>query len=481
MLIVTTYHFLAQAVVMATQQVWVQFITGLKSISASSTLSQSTKTPAPWQLADLSVLVTFRGRCTTLEKNSVRRSLSMSSFWPSPCQDHTERGSFIESGALSCVGLLGATLGGGVGPYGGLHGLQLDALLSVRMVTGTGALLNVSATSHPDLWWGVRGAGFNFGIVTSATYRVYDFTNNGQAMNADFRFRASQNATIYEFAASYVGKQPKNFYIDLGISYDETFGGVYHLLITSISANWHWLQTVITGNLIYVGPLEEGIALIQPLIDLGPLAQNITEIPWKDLEDSSRFGTGHLTCIKGGFHNVWGLNLYQLDVPTLIKAVDYMNNVFTQYPAFRRAFLAVDMFASGVTESVPDDATAYPYRNAVARLWVKSPLSDPFERWQRGGVGGETRKLTTPPNNTASSISASQTPPSRPPPRKSATAPAPSSSRPAAPAPPISKSTSTTPMATRDRWVGIQPASCHGSMRSRINTIRINYFRTITR
>jgi len=101
----------------------------------------------------------------------------------------------------SCVGIVGATRGGGVGPYSGLHGLQIDALQSVRMVTGTDSLLDVSATSHPDLWWGMRGAGFNFGIVTSATYRIYDFTNDGQAMNADFRFHASQNASLYEVAA----------------------------------------------------------------------------------------------------------------------------------------------------------------------------------------------------------------------------------------------------------------------------------------
>ena len=124
--------------------------------------------------------------------------------------------------------MVGATLGGGVGPYGGLHGLEIDGLLSVRMVTGTGAMIDVSATSNPDLYWGMRGAGFNFGIVTSATYQVYDRTNNGQTMNADFRFHASQNASLYEFARSYVGKQPDAFSIDIAIAYNKDFGGVSH-------------------------------------------------------------------------------------------------------------------------------------------------------------------------------------------------------------------------------------------------------------
>ena len=116
-----------------------------------------------------------------------------------------------------------------------MHGLQIDALQSVRMVTGAGSLIDVSATSHPDLWWGIRGAGFNFGIITSATYQVYDFTNNGQAMNADLRFNASHNASLYEFARSYAGRQPGNFAIDIAIAYNELFGGVSHMPATSYS------------------------------------------------------------------------------------------------------------------------------------------------------------------------------------------------------------------------------------------------------
>ena len=110
------------------------------------------------------------------------------------------------------------------------------------------------------------------------------------------------------------------------------------------------------------------MVLIQPLIDLGPFNQNITMIPWKNIETLSKFGTDAFACIKGNFHSVWGLNLYQIDVPTLIEAVNYMDTVYAQYPGFRQTFLAIDMYASRVVESVPDDATAYPYRNAIARL-----------------------------------------------------------------------------------------------------------------
>lgn len=91
-------------------------------------------------------------------------------------------------------------------------------------------------------------------------------------------------------------------------------------------------------------------------------------IPWKDIETSARFGVDALACIKGNLHSVWGLNLNQIDVPTLISAVNYMDTVYAQLPAFRGSFLATDLYASRVVQSISDDATAYPYRNAVARL-----------------------------------------------------------------------------------------------------------------
>ncbi|MCJ1386176.1 hypothetical protein MMC17_009302 [Xylographa soralifera] len=297
-----------------------------------------------------------------------------------------DAGKEFQVGSCSCVGILGATLGGGVGPYGGLHGLQLDALQSVRMVTGTGSLIEVSSTSYPDLWWGMRGAGFNFGIVTSATYQVYNFTHNGQAMNADFRFHASQNGSLYEFARSFTGRLPDAFSIDIAIAYNDLFGGTY-----------------LFANFIYVGPLEEGIALIQPLIDLGPFDQNITMIPWKDIETSSKFGIDAIACIKGHFHSVWGLNLYQIDVPTLIAAVNYMDAVFEQHADFRVAFLAIDMYATRVTESIPDDETAYPYRNAVARFLLDLGFPNSSRADAASEVGYSVRNIFIPTSGASTS------------------------------------------------------------------------------
>jgi FAD/FMN-containing dehydrogenase len=74
---------------------------------------------------------------------------------------------------VSPVGIAGLTLGGGFGWRVRHYGLACDTLLSVDMVTADGRLLTATATENPDLFWGLRGGGGNFGVVTSFEYQLY--------------------------------------------------------------------------------------------------------------------------------------------------------------------------------------------------------------------------------------------------------------------------------------------------------------------
>ena len=77
-------------------------------------------------------------------------------------------------GDTGSVGLGGITLGGGVGYLVRKYGLTIDSLLAAEVVTADGQLLHVDAESHPDLFWGIRGGGGNFGVATRFKFQLHE-------------------------------------------------------------------------------------------------------------------------------------------------------------------------------------------------------------------------------------------------------------------------------------------------------------------
>ena len=94
-------------------------------------------------------------------------------FWGELDRETQLFGLATVGGIVTHTGVSGLTLGGGIGWLMRKYGATVDNLVSVDLVTAEGELVTASEDENPDLFWGVRGAGGNFGIVTSFEYRLH--------------------------------------------------------------------------------------------------------------------------------------------------------------------------------------------------------------------------------------------------------------------------------------------------------------------
>ncbi len=167
-------------------------------------------------------------------------------------------------GTVADTGIAGLTLGGGHGWLGYKYGLASDNLISIDLVTADGQMRVVSDTEHPDLYWGVRGAGGNFGVVTSLEYRLYPV---GPVL-AGLVFHPIEKA-----------QETLQFYRNFSIATHEELS-CYAALMTSPDG-----AKMVAIGVCYDGPLVEGERLIAPVRQFGPpLADQIRPMAYTELQ-----------------------------------------------------------------------------------------------------------------------------------------------------------------------------------------------------
>jgi FAD/FMN-containing dehydrogenase len=166
-------------------------------------------------------------------------------------------------GVVSTTGIAGLTLGGGLGWLMGKHGLSCDNLLSADMVTADGQFLTASASEHPDLFWGLRGGGGNFGVVTSFEYRLHPV----DSVLAGMVLHPLANA-----------KDVLRFYREYARSTPDELTAFAALMTSSEGAP---VVAIIVG---YIGPMAEGERLVAPVRKFGsPIADTIGPMSYVQL------------------------------------------------------------------------------------------------------------------------------------------------------------------------------------------------------
>jgi FAD/FMN-containing dehydrogenase len=173
-------------------------------------------------------------------------------------------------GIISHTGIAGLTLGGGLGWLMRRHGLAADNVLSADVVTADGDFLRASAEEHADLFWGLRGGGGNFGVVTSFEYRLHPV---GPIVLAGVMLHPAAKAReVLRFYRDFIGTAP-----------DELTTIVVLRMAPPAPFLPPWVhgQPVVVIGACYAGSVEEGERVVAPLRRFGePLVDLIRPTPY---------------------------------------------------------------------------------------------------------------------------------------------------------------------------------------------------------
>src|SRR5215216_3246574 len=120
----------------------------------------------------------------------------------------------VPAGFVSQTGLAGLTLGGGIGYFMRKFGLTIDALLSVDLVTADGEFVKASEDENADIFWGVRGGGGNFGIVTEFEFRLHPI--GPQVVSGPIIWPAEEATKVLRFYRDWIADCPDELTTNIG-------------------------------------------------------------------------------------------------------------------------------------------------------------------------------------------------------------------------------------------------------------------------
>lgn len=271
------------------------------------------------------------------------------------------------AGIVSTTGIAGLTLGGGIGWLSRKHGLTSDNLLSVDVVTADGRFLTASEDENADLFWGVRGGGGNFGIVTSFEYRLHPV---GPIVVGGLVLHPMEKAREFlRFVREFAASAPEEL-------------TVIPLLRRAPPAPFVPVEAhgapVVAAAVMYAGPIEEGQRLVQPLKDFGsPLADVIGPKPFMALQTifDAAAAPGNQYYLKSEY-------MFDLSDGAIDAIVTHATRITS--PLSLAAFFQL----GGAVRRVGEDDTAFSHRDAAFALNIQASWLDPEEsavhiRWTR--------------------------------------------------------------------------------------------------
>jgi len=177
-------------------------------------------------------------------------------------------------GIVSETGVAGLTLHGGAGWQMRKHGLSIDNLNAVEIVTADGKMLRASEQEHQDLFWALKGGGGNFGVVTNFEFKLHPIGSQVAVVMPIYPLEHAEK--VISTCRDYMAGAPDEIMVI----------GVYWSAppIPEVPTEYHGQPVVILLG-CYTGPLEQAEKVTEPLRNIvEPIADLSGNMPWKDAQ-----------------------------------------------------------------------------------------------------------------------------------------------------------------------------------------------------
>jgi FAD/FMN-containing dehydrogenase len=261
-------------------------------------------------------------------------------------------------GFVGTTGVGGLTLGGGLGWMVRKHGCALDNLLSADVVTADGRFLTASPIENADLFWGLRGGGGNFGIVTSFEFQVYPA---GTVLAGLVLHPISKGREAMRFWREYEKTAAEEMSNSVVL-----FTAPAELALPDPLLR----EPIVAIGGVYVGPLDEAEKALRPLREFGPPGADIYQpMPYSAAQSMADF------LWPKGFQSYWKSSFLKSFSD---GAIDTLLDFYSTTPS-PRTVIVIEHDGDSAFSRISSDATAFGHRNWPYNLVVTTMWTDPAD------------------------------------------------------------------------------------------------------
>jgi FAD/FMN-containing dehydrogenase len=269
-----------------------------------------------------------------------------------------EHGLATTAGNVSHTGVGGLTLGGGMGWLARQLGLSCDNVAACTVVTADGRIVRASESENPDLLWGLRGGGGNFGIVTEFEFRLHPLDGHALIVELDFDAAEAREAMC---------------------RWRDLLRGAPRAATLTASAVTAGDRPIVTLGYVWVGDVDEGLRYRSTMRELGtPATERVREMSYVELQCISDNPNGHGQRRYSKGHYLTDLGDAAIDA-FLARGV----SASATDPDWTRVPNGGFQAYGGAIADVGDDDGAFSYRGTLVEFGCGTTWLDPNEDRER--------------------------------------------------------------------------------------------------